>query len=61
MTLRVALVVPDRELWSGVARTVIAGRTAPGTCTGEDQIATEVVRITPSACSRDADVTSGRR
>ena len=24
MTLRVSLVVPDRELWSGVARTVIA-------------------------------------
>ena len=27
MTLRVALVVPDRELWSGEARTVIAKTT----------------------------------
>ncbi len=27
MTLRVSLVVPDRELWSGVARTVIAKTT----------------------------------
>ena len=60
MTLQVALVVPDRELWSGEARTVIAKTTEGdiGVLTGHSPVfgilsPGSMVRIQPEATGDD--------
>lgn len=64
MTLRVALVVPDRELWAGEARTVIAKTTEGdiGVLTGHSPVfgilaEGSLVEILPPSESPDAPVT----
>ncbi|HZR53546.1 MAG TPA: F0F1 ATP synthase subunit epsilon [Streptosporangiaceae bacterium] len=64
MTLRVALVVPDRELWAGEARTVIAKTTEGdiGVLSGHSPVfgilaEGSLVEILPPSESADAPVT----